>query len=149
MSPRIGARDGGVGRAPDRSETGAVGMRRVAALLALLCPAGAGAEAAGGAEVFARHCVSCHAIAAEAPVMAGPNLAGVVGRPIAGDAAFDYSPALQALHKAGQAWDAAALDRFLTDPEAMVPGTWMGANRLREAGDRAAVVEYLRAPAPE
>ena len=110
-------------------------------LLALLCPGVA--LAAEGQQVFEAHCAGCHAAASGAAPGAGPNLAGVVGRRVAGDADFDYSPALRAAREAGQAWDGPLLQRFLADPEAMFPGLWMGANGLREAADRAAVAAYL------
>ena len=99
--------------------------------------------AAEGRQVFEARCAACHAAMPGAPAGAGPNLAGVIGRRIAGDAAFDYSPALLAAREAGQVWDAGLLQRFLADPEAMFPGLWMGANGLRDAADRAAVAAFL------
>jgi cytochrome c len=113
-----------------------------AALLALTA-APSGAE--DGRGVFEARCASCHAAAAGAPPGAGPNLAGVVGRRVGGDPAFDYSPVLEAARREGRTWDAALLGRFLADPEEMFPGLWMGGNGLRAAEERAAVVEYLRA----
>ena len=116
-----------------------------ALLLAVLLPAG-GSAAADGRAVFGARCASCHAAEPGAPPGAGPNLAGVRGRRVAGDPAFGYSPVLEAGRREGRSWDAAALERFLEDPEDMFPGTWMGGNGLRAAADRAAVVEYLRSP---
>ena len=117
-------------------------MNRAALLLlAALCPGMA--MAAEGRQVFEARCAACHAAMPGAPAGAGPNLAGVIGRRIAGDAAFDYSPALLAAREAGQVWDAGLLQRFLADPEAMFPGLWMGANGLRDAADRAAVATFL------
>jgi cytochrome c len=101
------------------------------------------AAAAEGEAEFRRYCASCHALAAGAPAGPGPNLGGVVGRRVGGDPGFDYSPVLQAAGEAGQRWDALMLERFLADPEAMFPGLWMGANGVRDAGDRAAVAHYL------
>jgi cytochrome c len=37
---------------------------------------------------------------------------------------------------------------LLADPEAMFPGLWMGANGLRDAGDRAAVAAFLARTPP-
>jgi cytochrome c len=110
-------------------------------LLAALCPGPA--LAAEGRQVFEARCAGCHAATPGAAPGAGPNLAGVLGRRVAGDADFDYSPALLAARDAGQAWDAGLLQRFLADPEEMFPGLWMGANGLRDAADRAAVAAYL------
>lgn len=118
-------------------------MTRGAAAWLVLALSSGPVLAADGRAVFERRCASCHATRADAPPGAGPNLAGVIGRRIGGDPGFDYSPVLQQAHEAGQTWDAAMLERFLTDPEEMFPGLWMGANGLGAASDRAAVTEYL------
>ena len=111
--------------------------------LLLLLSALAAAEQDGRA-VFEARCASCHAVAAGAPPGAGPNLAGVVGRRVGGDAGFDYSPVLEGARQEGGVWDAAMLERFLADPEEMFPGLWMGNNGLRAAEDRAAVAAFLQ-----
>lgn len=118
-------------------------MSRRAALLLLAAFCPGPAAAAEGGQVFEARCAGCHAAVPGAPPGPGPNLAGLLGRRVAGDAGFDYSPALLAAREAGQAWNADLLRRFLQDPEAMFPGLWMGANGLREAADRAAVAAFL------
>jgi cytochrome c len=115
-----------------------------ALLPALLLLPPCSATAADGRAVFEARCASCHAVAAGAPAGPGPNLAGLMGRPVGGDPDFDYSPTLQAAREAGGAWDAAMLERFLADPEEALPGNWMGANGLRVEADRLAVVGYFR-----
>ena len=75
--------------------------------------------------------------------MAGPNLHGVVGRRVAGDAGFGYSPVLEAAGRAGEIWDAGRLLRFLEDPEEMYPGLWMGGNGLHAESDRRAVLRFI------
>lgn len=110
---------------------------------ALLLLAAAPAAAADGAALFEANCGSCHAIAANAPPMAGPNLAGVVGRLVGGDRDFGYSPAIERARAAGQRWTAPMLAQFLADPEAMFPGLWMGGNGIRDEAARAAVVAFL------
>lgn len=122
-------------------------VRSAALLLVLLLPGAA--KAVEGGQVFAARCAGCHATVPGAPPGAGPNLAGLIGRRLAGDPAFDYSPVLLAAREAGQAWDAGLLQRFLADPEAMFPGLWMGANGLREAADRAAVATFLAGAAAD
>jgi cytochrome c len=97
---------------------------------------------ARGRAVFDARCASCHALEAGRDGLPGPNLAGLVGRGVAGDSAFDYSPALEAA-RGRAAWNTATLDRFLADPEAMFPGLWMGENGVRDAAERAAVVRFL------
>jgi cytochrome c len=113
--------------------------RLAAALLVAASPA----LAEDGEAIFAARCASCHAAVSGTPPGAGPNLAGVVGRPVAGDAAYDYSPALREARAAGTVWTEAALVRFLKDPEAMFPGLWMGGNGLSRDDDAAAVTRFL------
>lgn len=113
------------------------------ALAALLLAAASPAGAEEGARLFGARCASCHAVEAGVPVGAGPNLAGLIGRPVAGDPQFDYSPVLRQARAAGQVWDAAMLERFLADPEEMFPGLWMGGNGLDRAAEREAVAAFL------
>ena len=76
----------------------------------------------------------------------GPQLVGVVGRPVAGDPAFDYSPQLQAARANGDRWTKERLDTFLSDPQAMYPGTWMGSPPIRDAKQRADLLCVLDRP---
>lgn len=112
-------------------------------MLLLVAATRAGAEE--GRRIFEANCASCHAAAPGAPAGAGPNLVGLIGREVAGDPGFDYSPALRAARDAGRVWDAPMLGDFLADPEEMFPGLWMGGNGLARAAERDAVVAYLKA----
>ncbi len=69
----------------------------------------------------------------------GPRHAGVVGRRAGSVAGFAYSDALV---RSGLTWNAQSLDRWLADPEAVVPGQRMG-YRLADAQARADIVAYL------
>jgi cytochrome c len=82
-------------------------------------------------------CQACHALTRDAGQKPGPQLAGLVGRRVAGDPAFDYSPALRAARDEGDVWTRERLEVFLTDPEAMYPGQWMGSPPIRNARQRA------------
>lgn len=94
----------------------------IATLLA--APALAG-DAAVGEKEFAK-CKSCHAIVgADGTVIVkggktGPNLFGVVGRPVASDADFKYGESILAAGAAGKVWDEASLAAYMTDP-----GAWL------------------------
>jgi cytochrome c len=90
-----------------------------------------------GKELFVRRCSGCHA-----PDMnkEGPRLRGVYGRKSASAPDFAYS---EALKKAGIRWDDATLDKWLSDPDAMVPDTDM-AFRLASGEERKAVIGYLK-----
>jgi cytochrome c len=108
-----------------------------------------GGEASGNdsGRMLFEPCRACHALDPGAAAMAGPNLAGLLGRRVAGDPAFDYSPVLRQAGTEGQVWSEERLDRFLTDPEAMFPGMWMTARRMDDAGERQALVRFLADPA--
>jgi cytochrome c len=67
-------------------------------------------------------------------------LNGVVGAKAASSAGYAYSPAIKA---AGLVWSAATLERFLTAPARLVPGTKMVFPGLAEARDRMDVIAYL------
>ena len=91
-------------------------------------------------------CQACHALTTDAGQKPGPQLVGVAGRPVAGDPAFDYSPQLQAARANGDRWTKERLDIFLSDPQAMYPGTWMGSPPIRDAKQRADLLCVLDRP---
>jgi cytochrome c len=90
-----------------------------------------------GKELFARRCSGCHAPDSNKE---GPRLRGVYGRKAASVPGFDYSEALQ---KAGIRWDDTTLNKWLSDPGAMVPDTDMEF-RLADGEERKAVIAYLK-----
>ena len=94
-----------------------------------------------GEQIAEAQCSACHSFDKGGSAMIGPNLYGVVGRPIAGDASYSYSAALSAHHGP---WTVATLNDWLRKPQAFAPGTKMGYPGLAGDTDRAAVVAYLR-----
>ncbi len=109
----------------------------------LLCLFGTQTAVAGnlhGKLLFLR-CASCHDISGTPSQKIGPNLKGVVGRPSGSLPGYQYSAAMQ---KAHLVWDAPTLDRWLTNPNALVPGTAMAFAGLPNEADRQAVIAYLR-----
>jgi len=82
-------------------------------------------------------CESCHSIA-ENDV--GPKHQGVVGRRAGSVPDYAYSPALKG---SGLTWDEANLNRWLTNPSAMVPGTKMFF-KIDDAQSRADIISYLK-----
>lgn len=85
-------------------------------------------------------CGECHALDESRAAAARISLWGVVGRRFAtGDSAL-YSSAMK---EAAGTWDAATLDRFLADPQAVVPGTSMPFAGIPDAETRRQVIEYL------
>ena len=112
-------------------------------LVTMLCGA---AAAEGGAALFAP-CRACHSLDPAATAAAGPNLAGLLGRKVAGDPNFDYSPVLRAARDQGRAWTRELLEQFLADPEAMFPAMWMSAQGIRDPQDRKALAGFIADPA--
>ncbi len=118
----------------------------LAAVAALALASGAAAEtaqpkgdSAKGKTIFGSQCMLCHSVAA-GQEGAAPNLAGVVGRKAASDPGFPaYSKALKA---SGLTWTAANVNKFLSGPAKLVPGTNMPIT-LSNPADRANVVAYL------
>jgi len=102
----------------------------------------AAADPAAGEKVFAK-CVSCHTINQGGANGIGPNLYGIIDKPVGKHAAgFAYSSDL-AGH--GGAWDYATLDAWLHSPKGLVPGTKMSFAGLSKPEDRANVIAYLKA----
>jgi cytochrome c len=114
----------------------------------LLIAAGTSAQAAGapqgdparGAEIYER-CRACHSPDVD---LVGPHHRGVIGRKAGSVADFDYSPALAA---AGFVWTEALVDRWLTDPQALVPGQRMNF-RVTDPHDRADIIAFLKTLIP-
>jgi cytochrome c len=90
-----------------------------------------------GKSLFEKRCSGCHAVDADRE---GPRLRGVVGRSAGSVSDFQYSPALQ---NAKLKWDEAALDKWLTDTESVVPGNDMSF-RVPSAEERAAIIAFLK-----
>jgi cytochrome c len=115
-----------------------------AVLLVLSLPAAALAEE-NGARAFTP-CRACHSLDPAERGLPGPNLSGLIGRTIAGDPEFDYSPALRKAREEGLRWDARRLETFLADPAAMFPGLWMSIRGIENAPERQALVKFLADP---
>ncbi|MGA7983580.1 MAG: c-type cytochrome, partial [Burkholderiales bacterium] len=83
-------------------------------------------------------CAACHAPAGGHGI--GPSLTGVLGRKAGTLAGFRYS---KAMRNSGIRWNAKSLDRYIANPQKLVPGNRMPFAGLNDAGQRAAVVRYL------
>ena len=101
----------------------------------------ASADGDAGQKV-ARKCKACHTFEEGGANKIGPNLWNVVGRDIAADASFGYSPSLQ--EKSGEAWSYQNLNAFIGKPKDWAPGTKMTFAGVKKAQDRANLIGYLR-----
>jgi cytochrome c len=81
-------------------------------------------------------CQACHSIDDND---LGPKHRGVVGRRAASVADYNYSLALK---NSGLTWDPATLDRWLSNPSALVPGTKMFF-KIDDVQARADIISYL------
>ena len=111
------------------------------ALALLPAFAAAGGDAQRGAQVF-RACAACHSVA-EGEHLTGPSLAHAFGREAGTATGFArYSAALK---RSGVRWNEATLDRWLANPELLVPGNAMTFPGLKSGQARQDVIAYLKA----
>lgn len=89
--------------------------------------------------LFAR-CSACHSLRPRLNGI-GPSLAGIWGRASGTAPNYRYSEGMAAL---GVTWDAATLDRWLTDPDAMVPHTRMTFAGMANPLLRASIIAFLQ-----
>ena len=113
-------------------------MMKMAAAGVLALGFGSMAQAAAPAE-FAM-CAACHQVKAGANGI-GPSLAGMVGKKSGAVAGYAYSPALKKLNVV---WNDANLDKWLSAPMKMAPGTKMTFAGYPDAAKRKAVIAYLK-----
>jgi cytochrome c len=100
-------------------------------------------------ENSAKKCQACHTFNKGGRNMVGPNLWGVIGRPRASEAGFNYSAAMKG--KGGN-WTIDDLNQFITNPRGFVPGTNMTFAGIPRGTERADLIAYLNSlsdnPAP-
>lgn len=118
----------------------ALASASLAAALLAPGPVLAAGDAMKGAVVFKR-CKPCHALEAGGRKMLGPTLHGLFGRSAGSVPDFNYSKAMKT---AGIVWDERSLDRYLADPKGFMPGNRMPFAGLKEAGERADLLAYLK-----
>jgi cytochrome c len=119
--------------------------RRLGAFLLIAAQACAGTGALAddpAAAQFKKSCGTCHSVDPNAAPRQGPNLFGLIGRPAGSVDGFKYSAAFLA-GKDGIVWDEATLDRWITDPQAMIPGAVM-LYKQADPDKRRLVIEFLK-----
>ena len=96
---------------------------------------------AKGQLVFNNACRTCHTTK-EGDNRLGPHLNKVIGRKAVSLPDYGYSSAMKS---ADFVWDEAKLNRFIANPDEIVPGNNMKPyGGLASAGDRAKILAFLR-----
>ncbi len=91
---------------------------------------------------FNNHCRTCH-VTKEGDHRLGPSLAGVLGREAGAAEGFAYSDAMA---DADIVWDEASLDRYIENPDAVVPGNNMKPySGIASPEEREKVIAHLKA----
>ena len=91
------------------------------ATAAMLAAPALAADPAAGEEAF-RKCKACHSVVAPDGTeiqnggRTGPNLWGIIGRPVASDPDYAYGDDLMALGATGAVWDPASFAAYTADP---------------------------------
>lgn len=118
-------------------------MTKPALLLAVAALAlsfgGRNAAAESGADVFTDNCSTCHSPDAGVDKQ-GPSLFGIIGRKAGTESGYVYTPATKG---SGITWDAGSLDKYITNPQGVIPGTKMLFPGIKSADDRKALIGYL------
>ena len=99
-------------------------------------PSFASGDAAHGATIY-HECMICHSLDKNG---IGPTHRDVFGRKAGSVPDYNYSAALKG---SNLVWNEATLDQWLTNPQALVPGTKMMFS-VDDAQDRADVIAFLK-----
>ena len=102
-----------------------------------------GANGVSGQQAFNNACRTCH-IVREGDNRLGPNLHGIVGRKAGSLPDYAFSSAMK---EAGFVWDAEKLDRFIANPDEVVPGNNMKPyGGLPSSEERKKIIAFLAQP---
>jgi cytochrome c len=121
-------------------------MAVVAAVLAAASvTARADGDPTAGKQVF-KKCHACHNVGEGAHNAVGPVLNGIVGRKAGTYADYNYSDANK---NSGLTWDVATLQKYLKNPQSVVPSTKMAFPGLPKDEDIDNVIAYLATYGPD
>eukprot|EP00037_Helgoeca_nana_P003207 m.38773 g.38773 ORF g.38773 m.38773 type:complete len:109 (-) comp13504_c0_seq1:826-1152(-) len=99
------------------------------------------AQLVRGARIFRLRCSLCHTLTQEGAHKTGPNLFGLIGRETGAAVGYDYSVANKTR---GIVWNEARLDKYLLHPRGYIPGTKMVFQGVKNAQQRADLIQYLK-----
>ena len=99
------------------------------------------AEGEGGQEAFNNNCRTCHSWK-EGDNRLGPNLHGIIGRKAGAAEGFNYSAAVKS---SGITWDEASLDKFIANPNGLIPNNNMKPfSGVGDANTRKQIIDFLK-----
>jgi cytochrome c len=93
-----------------------------------------------GKSVF-EQCAACHSLG-DPGDYDGPMLKGVIGRKAGSLEDYRYSAAMK---RSDVTWDATNLDKYVTDPQAFIPGNRMAFAGISDKAQRDDLIAYLQA----
>ncbi len=102
-----------------------------------------GGDAEAGAKLFGE-CKGCHMVGDGAKNRVGPHLNMLFGRKAAGLDDYRYSNSLKRAGAGGLEWHADTLSDYIEDPRTFASGTRMSYRGMKDPGDRANLIAYLR-----
>ena len=91
-------------------------------------------------EVIFKQCAACHSLDPDTNKQ-GPTLAGIFGRPAGSVEDFNYSDPNRT---SGIVWEEAVLRKYIANPQAVVPGTKMTFQGLKDPQQVEDVIAYLK-----
>lgn len=101
-------------------------------------------DAERGATLFQRQCSACHRIGPDAENRVGPQLNGIFGRRAGAVPEFNYSKSMARMGSDGLTWTLETLDAYVENPKALVSGTRMAYKGMKDDGQRADLLAFLR-----
>jgi cytochrome c len=94
-----------------------------------------------GKSAFNNNCRTCHSWKKDDNRL-GPNLHGIVGRKAGAAEGFGYS---ESLKKSGITWDESSLDKFIANPNGLIPNNNMKPfTGIADAGTRQQIIDFLK-----
>ena len=97
-----------------------------------------GADVEKGKAVF-EQCAACHSLDGSGDYD-GPSLKGIIGRKAGSLEDYRYSAAMK---RSDVTWDAMTLDKYITDPQAFIPGNRMAFAGIADRAERDDLIAFL------
>ena len=96
---------------------------------------------------FNDHCRECHSFVKDDNRL-GPSLYGVVGRKAGIEPGYGFTDSLKS---SGVTWDEATLDKWIADPQAVIPGNGMSPpfGGVADPAIRKRIIAFLQSISPQ